>query len=533
MHNSGLRVPVNEELVRIDAHFPDVYPYTRFELIAPDLDLPHHQNPIGKNLCLIGRASSNWNTDDTLAKFVKDRLPVVLRAARSEDSSEVAKLEEHQAEPFSDFFPYVLGAILLIDSGWTLSDFNEGKFVIGSHGPLQPLLRGAVLEVQDMKGNILKKADDAFRELYVNRIPGIWVRSPTAPLGERPKDVFNALRRQNNSLQTAPWCPVKGGRIQVIGVVFPEEVGWRQQGEGWVFLIHFQGSRPGFRSEDTYYFARAGRAGRTDLLTRAPSLKALAKKRIAVVGLGCMGAPSAMEFAKAGVGELRLVDHDFVEPGTVIRWPLGFAAAGLPKTEALKLFIGKHYPYTNVRTWTHLIGSAFKQEKSDSTVLNELLQDVDLIYDATAEVGIQYLLSDLARSSTVAYMSVSTTPGAWGGRVARILPGPNRGCWMCLQYAEKSGAIPSPPADPGEPVQPAGCAAPTFGGTGFDTMEPVLTGVRLAVATLCSAEADGYPDFDWDVGILALRESTGRVIAPRWETFKLEQQASCEVCKNK
>src|SRR6266436_7634143 len=52
-----LKVPLNEDLVRIDAHFPDVYPYTRFELVAPDLDLPHHQNPIAKNLCLIGRAS--------------------------------------------------------------------------------------------------------------------------------------------------------------------------------------------------------------------------------------------------------------------------------------------------------------------------------------------------------------------------------------------------------------------------------------------------------------------------------------------
>ena len=529
-----LEVPQDGKVLRLEAHFPDVYPYTRFELIAPDLDLPHHQNPIAKNLCLIGRASGNWSVDDTLAGFIRDRLPDVLKAARSEDSSEAAGLEERQAEPFSDYYPYEPGAILLIDSIWNVSTaIDEGKLAIGIHGPLQPLVRGAVLEVRDMKGNTLAKADEAFRELYVNTIPGIWVRSKTALIGQRAKDIFDAVRNQSSSAKKAAWCPVKEGRIQVIGVLFPEETGWRQVGEGWVFVVHFQGTRRGVGFQDTYYFARAGRAGRSDLAARTPRLKALSNKRVAVVGLGCMGAPSALEFAKAGVGELRLVDHDFVDPGTVSRWPLGLGTAGLPKADALNLFIREHYPYTKVLTWTHMVGSAFNQKESDLTVLNNLLQDIDLIYDATAEEGVQYLLSDLARSSSVPYLSVSTTPGGWGGRVARVLPGPNKRCWMCLQHAERSGAISTPPADPGEPVQPAGCASPTFTGAGFDTMEPVLTAVRLAVATLCSGNAEGYPDFDWDVGVLFLREPTGGVIAPRWETFKVERQPSCEVCKNK
>lgn len=529
-----LQVPMGEKLVRLDARFPDVYPYTRFELIAPDLDLPHHQNPFTKNLCLVGRASRNWDVDDTLADFIRDRLPRVLQAALSDDPSAVADVEEHQAEPFSDYYPYYPGALLLVDTDWLLDKtLDEGELVIGIHGPLQKLVRGAVLEVRDMRGNTLAQADDALRDLYTNAISGIWLRCKAPPLGPSAKDIFDILRSQGSSVKNAVWQRATDGRIQVIGLVFPDESGWRQSADGWIFLVRLRDAPKGFRLRQIYYLARAGRAGRSDLAARTPELKSLSRKRIAIVGLGCVGAPSVLEFARAGVGELRLLDHDFVEPGTISRWPLGLAIAGLPKADALKSFIRLHYPYTKVATWTHLIGSAFDQRESDLRVLDDLLQDVDLLYDATAEVGLQHLLSDLASARRVVYISTSTTPGAWGGCVARIRPGQTSGCWTCLQHSLNTGAIPAPPSDPRELVQPAGCAAPTFTGASFDISEVVLTGVRLSVATLCSGAGQGYPDFDWDVGIVSLRDSMGRVIAPRWDTFNLGRHPSCEVCASK
>lgn len=72
-----LKVPLGSEVLNIEAKFPEVYPYTRFELFAPGLNLPHHQNPFSKSLCLIGRATRNWNVDDTLAQFIQNRLPLV------------------------------------------------------------------------------------------------------------------------------------------------------------------------------------------------------------------------------------------------------------------------------------------------------------------------------------------------------------------------------------------------------------------------------------------------------------------------
>lgn len=528
-----LQVPHDGEVLNIEARYPDVYPYTRFELIAPDLSLPHHQNPISKSLCLIGRATRNWNVDDTVAQFIQNRLPLVLDAGTSDDRSAVADVEEHQAEPFTDYYPYQPGAIVLVDSEWHLDEtINEGEIVIGIRGPLQRLMRGAVIEIRDTTGKTVVQAEDAIHSLFTNLISGIWFRCETPPIELSAKDIYSALHDEGYSVTSAPWQQMAEGRIQLVGVTFPEESGWRQSGHGWIFLVRLQYRAKGFRSREVFYLARSGRAGRSDLASRVPELRPLSKKKIAVVGLGCVGAPSALEFARAGIGELRLLDHDFLEPGTVSRWPLGLAAAGMPKTEALKPFIRDHYPYTKVETWTHMVGSASEQRESDLRVLNNLLQDVDLLYDATAEVGIQHLLSDLAKERHIPYVSVFTTPGAWGGWVTRIRPSITKGCWLCLQHFWEERAIPLPPEDAKELVQPAGCAAPTFTGASFDIMEVVLTGVRLSVATLCSEAADTYPAIDWDVGILSLRDATGRVISPRWETFNLERHGSCEACKN-
>jgi molybdopterin/thiamine biosynthesis adenylyltransferase len=529
-----LKVTLSGKPLRLEARFPDVFPYTRFEIIAPDLALHHHQNPIFKNLCLLERGSHNWEVTDRLADFIINRLPLVIKAGTSEDSSIVGDLEVHQAEPTSDYYPYLQDALLLVDSEWRLDNtIEDGELLIGIGGPLERHLRGAVIEVRDKKGIAVAQADGALRALYSKTISGVWLRCKTPPIVQNAQAAYVSLTRQFRSAKNAQWQQIADGRIQVIGIVFPEEVAWRRSGDGWAFLVGLQYPQKGFRFlREIHYWARAGRAGRLDLAARIPELKPLSKKQIAIVGLGCVGAPSVLEFARAGVGVLRLLDHDFVEPGTIARWPFGLAVAGLSKTDALKAFIRDHYPYSKVATWRHMIGNALDPQASDISVLNELLEDVDLLYDASAESGISYLLSDIARSKNIPYISVSTTPGGWGGRVARIRPGPNRGCWMCLQIAEKSGAISSPPGDSKELVQPAGCAAPTFTGAGFDIMEPVLSGVRLSVATLCSGAAGGYPDFDWDVGIVSLRDSTGRLIAPHWETFHLEREPSCEVCKN-
>lgn len=518
---------VSGERVFLIARFPDFYPYTRFEVEAPELDLDHHQGPFKKNLCLIGGGSKNWHTRDTLAGFIKDQLPLVLKTGRSGDKAEVEGLEEPQGEPFSAYYPAYQDATVLIDGGWTIDPTaTAGELVLGVKEDAGHILRGAVLEVRDAEGRALGQMDPAVAGLYPKTLRCRWVRLNEPIREEEAGNFFGKLFSLHPSLSNSWWKHVAGGRMDVIGVLFPEEVGWRKKGDGWVFGVRLQlRGRKGYGKGDNVYLARAARAGRSDLAARVPELGAMRGAKIAVAGLGGLGSPSALEFARAGVKQLRLLDRDMVEPGTTVRWALGIPASGVRKAYALKEFIDANYPYTEVVPYVHQIGNVLGDGPSDLEVLDSFLEGVDLVYDATAEVGIQHLLSALAAERGIPYVCVSTTPGAWGGLVARVRPGRTPGCWVCLQHALEDESIPPPPADPEGGTQPAGCASPTFTGAGFDVSEVALAGVRLAVSTISAGEAGAYPDVDWDVAVVSLRE--GRLIAPRWDTFPLGRHPSC------
>jgi molybdopterin/thiamine biosynthesis adenylyltransferase len=529
-----INVEVNtadDQELALQARFPDLYPYFRFEIKAPQLSLPHHQHPFGGQLCVIGRATANWKTTDTLADFVGQRVPSVLSSGSAETSAEVSEIEEHQGEPFSDYYRYVKDSMILVGSGWSIDrSIASGTLILGIAEGVSDVIRGAVLRISDQRGAILAEADPALQRLYKKRIAARWVRSDK-PIVETDAGKFlELLRADHQELRKPAWEYLGGGRIDVVGVLFPEEHSWRgKAADGWVFIVRVS-KQVGRSRMGGAYLARAGRAGRTDMLGRIPELSGLQNQKIALCGNGALGGPSAIEFARAGVGELRLLDFDFVDPATAIRWPLGLSASGLNKVEVLQKFIEQNYPYTDVKTFGHRIGTIRENasEPADQTVLAQLMEGVDLVYDATAEIGVNHLLSDLAAAYNVTYICVSTTHGAWGGRLIRVRPGRSDGCWMCHQWALQEGIIPSPPSDPEGEVQPAGCADPTFTGTSFDIMQIVLAGVRLAIGTLQSGVAHGYPDVGWDVAVISLREETGACITPNWKVFPLERHESCQ-----
>jgi len=93
------------------AVFSDLYPYFRFEIYAETVSLAHHQNPIGKNLCLIGRETVNWRASDTLADFIRDRLPTVLAAGRENSKDAVAGLRLTKLNRSPAYYRYAAGAL--------------------------------------------------------------------------------------------------------------------------------------------------------------------------------------------------------------------------------------------------------------------------------------------------------------------------------------------------------------------------------------------------------------------------------------
>jgi molybdopterin/thiamine biosynthesis adenylyltransferase len=297
----------------------------------------------------------------------------------------------------------------------------------------------------------------------------------------------------------------------------------------------FTGSQPA-RIPVTGYLTRGSRFVAGSSNERAPELQPLADKSIAVFGLGCLGAPSAIEFARAGALRLSLIDHDLVDPATAVRWPRGLAVAGLPKVSVMADWIRQDYPLCTAEPIRHRIGGVRRDvanEPSDESILRNAIKNSSIIYDATAELGVQHFLSDLARHHHLPYVGVSGTYGAWGGKVFRVDPAREQGCWWCYRKACAENTIPEPPSDESGEVQPRGCADPTFTGANFDMMQIAMAGVRAVVSTLCASSPNGYPSMDWDVLHIHLRDASGKLIAPTFHTFNILKHPECDECNGR
>jgi molybdopterin/thiamine biosynthesis adenylyltransferase len=400
---------------------------------------------------------------------------------------------------------------------------------------------------------VLRRADPAILAGYPNRIAGRWCRIPERPDADGPRAALDAAVASAPALSQPAREALPGHHeLDVIGIVFTDGLRPQIDGDAWMFIVQGRGAsraqQPGGRNAKQRrgrvtppreqigpYLARAYRAGRSDITQRVRSLSLLATKKVVVFGAGGIGAPSVIEFAKAGIGTLVVVEFDVTDPGNSPRWILGYQVAGMHKLEGINQLVRWNWPYTTLELRHYRLGTPRKDSDGDPewTVLGEVLNDADLIYDATAEVGINYFLSELAKERGLPYLMASTTEGGWGGRVARFRPGLDTACWTCLMHQE--GDVPDmiPAADPDpatRSVWPAGCTDPTFTGTGFDVATVSLAGVRLAASTLCEGDPDGYPRANWDVAVYEFRDATAAMPGTA-RTYELNQHADCEPCR--
>lgn len=516
------------EPLNLTATFPAFYPYFRPAVILHDHLLPRHQNPFTGDLCLLDRPTAEWDPDWTLARLLEEQVPKVLREGAITDPD--AMREGEQAEPVTDFYTYKEGTSFLIDPPSSLAAITSdrsGRLLVGLKKDTDVWLRGAVLQIQTEDREIISELDAGIAEQYPYRIGVHWVRFDKPP---NPASIEVAVHKQFQHLLTKPqnFKKVQGGRVDVLGIVFPEEVEPGRFHDGWLFRVVF---REGGKGKSRGYYARAYRCGEDEFTARIPELAPLRTKTVAVVGVGCIGAPSALEFARAGVGNLRLLDYDRVDPAATVRWPLGLPMAGVPKVEALRWFIAENYPRTTVTAVCRRLGvPAIEFAKTEEDVLAAFLEGADLLFDASAEWGLAHLLSHKARAAGIPYVHIGGRNGGWGGVVFREGRGLTDGCWGCYVHSLADGTIQRPPHDDGQHVQPTGCADPTFTGANFDLREVALMGVRLAVATLCREAAGGYPDYDWDVGVLSLRSADGNLLEPTWRTYPLTRHPDCARC---
>jgi molybdopterin/thiamine biosynthesis adenylyltransferase len=552
---------IGDEAVNLVATYPDLFPFFRPTVhhVGEDLGMTHHIAPFSGDLCLLGRRTDAWSPNDTLAWLLTEQLPKTLTAgARRDDQADAEaldRLEEHQAEPFTEYYAFADGAAIMVDGAWEMpADDRRGRLAVGFrqiHPAVAGGTLGAVLRVENDNQDELAVTDVAAPDWFPHEVPARWVRLDEPVRANDPKAILAAAETALESLgdRTAgKWGRVpfySDRKFQVLGVVFPEERAHRASADGWVFLLRVQhdprqGQAPSkrrgakgfghFQPPTETHLVRAGYAGRTDMAARVPELQGLAAKHVVVLGLGALGGTVAEHLARAGVGEVTLIDRDRLEPGNLVRHCASMAYAGWPKAAAVQDIVYAVSPHTTARSAQFFLGGPRPETEPrfQQDFLLELIGPADLVVDCTAEKGVHRFLSWFCSRRQKDLLVVSASNGGWGGRTVRLLPRPGAACWMCVEHALDEDNSPlEMPAAPDDQVQPPGCADPTFTGTGFDLAEVALQTVRASVGMLQRDTDHGYPETGHDVHVLALRDSTGAAIPPVWTGHPLPVHPAC------
>ena len=153
---------------------------------------------------------------------------------------------------------------------------------------------------------------------------------------------------------------------------------------------------------------------------------------MAIIGCGATGTCVSALLARAGVGELLIVDRDYVEPSNLQRQTLfdeADAAESLPKAVAAARKIAAFNSEVKV-----------KAEVADLTPENigALLGGVDLILDATDNFETRYLINDFAVQQRKPWIYAAAV--ASYGVTMNVIPG-TTACLSCLFPAAPEGTV--------------------------------------------------------------------------------------------
>lgn len=480
-----VQYPLDDVTHELAAHFPPNYPYCPFEIIAPTFPDGRHKNPNGGQLCLLKNPQTTWSVSDLLANFLKTQVAKIAQAHQA--PNKVGDIEAHEAAQSTGYYPYHPGTVVFTGDWQIPPEIQRGYLLLGLPAEtINGMLRAAVLEVRDENDNVLGRLDEAIRKRYPRTAIGRWVRLAASP----PFEISNALFEA-----TKAWSDIRNIRfnsgLDVIGVLFPEEVEYQRFQDNWVFSVRqkVRVEKPRVHGEVIAYFARADQLSLKTLQARAKNLSPLFTKKVLVVGLGSIGSMYAWQLARAGIGAIDLIDFDHLQFGNAPRWLLGWQASGHDKAGLLAHYLNEQYPLAKFKALPHRIGSPFSQPGRDELqIISEALNGTDLIFDPTAEWCVSHYLSDLAQERGIPYLWATGTPGAYGGIIGRVVPGKTLGCWKCYQRKLSSSEILIPNHAEVPDVQPVGCFHPTFTGTGFDMDHVTLGAVRLTASTLCASE---------------------------------------------
>jgi molybdopterin-synthase adenylyltransferase len=141
---------------------------------------------------------------------------------------------------------------------------------------------------------------------------------------------------------------------------------------------------------------------------------------VTVVGCGAVGSHTAVGLVAAGVGKLRLIDPETLEPGNIHRHALGMRHVGRPKVEGLAEVIRERFPHVSVEPVC-----------ADVRSLLSGLDDADLSIFALGEETIERTVCRVLPTA-MRRLHAWVEPLGLGGHVLALGLGGVRACYCCL-----------------------------------------------------------------------------------------------------
>jgi molybdopterin/thiamine biosynthesis adenylyltransferase len=151
--------------------------------------------------------------------------------------------------------------------------------------------------------------------------------------------------------------------------------------------------------------------------------KRLLASRAAIVGCGAIGAAAANLLVRAGVGYVRIIDRDFVEPSNLQRQTLfdeSDAVNALPKAVAAE----RKLRFINSSVAVEGVVADLSPRNAEA-----LLSDVHLLFDGTDNFETRFLINDVAVKSSRPWIYAAAV--ASYGLTMTIRPG-ETACLACL-----------------------------------------------------------------------------------------------------
>ncbi len=147
----------------------------------------------------------------------------------------------------------------------------------------------------------------------------------------------------------------------------------------------------------------------------------LKRSRVAIAGVGGLGSPIALYLTAAGIGTIRLIDHDRVSLSNLNRQILHWEEnLGEEKARSAEKKLRKLNPWVKIEPVVETI---------TETNVSDLLEGCDGIVDAMDNLPTRYLLNRSAIEKNIPFFHGAVR--GFEGRAMTILPG-ETACLRCL-----------------------------------------------------------------------------------------------------